>query len=170
MNFRSEIQKPANRQFATPSSQRNTLAEAAFHRMILLERRRTTRSRKSFLLLLLEMSKNGASKNISLNKNILTALSPITRETDVTGWYKADAVVGVMFTEITSQDLSSTTATIMNRVSKTLKNHLNPQQFAQVNLSFHLLPETQEPAFAPDPSYPAVQTDISPSHRAAPTL
>ena len=72
-----------------PVEERGVLNEGAFHRMISLERKRTERSRKPFLLMLLDMG-NGlqSDKNGKALDKILSALSLSTRETDVTGWYK----------------------------------------------------------------------------------
>ena len=83
------------------TGERGILNEETFHRLISLERRRTERSRKPFLLMLLDMGDHlpsGAAAKV-LSK-ILAGLSGSTRETDVAGWYKTDCVVGVMFTEI----------------------------------------------------------------------
>ncbi len=121
------------------------LGEEAFHRMISIERRRTTRSQKSFLLMLLDMGEHAGAKNnrASLRKIVCT-LSRMLRETDVTGWYKEDSVVGVLFTEIAFDDQGEIPATMMNRLSQTMKDHLTPQQFHQIVISFHLLPEAAE--------------------------
>ena len=72
-----------------PVEERGILNEGAFHRMISLERKRTERSRKPFLLMLLDMGNGLRSDNNkkALDK-ILSALSLSTRETDVTGWYQ----------------------------------------------------------------------------------
>ena len=88
-----------------PVEERGVLNEGAFHRMISLERKRTERSRKPFLLMLLDMG-NGlqSDKNGKALDKILSALSLSTRETDVTGWYKNNSVVGVMFTEFGADD------------------------------------------------------------------
>jgi len=124
---------------------RNTLGEEAFHRMISIERRRTSRSRKSFLLMLVDMGEHTTSRHSKLSlRKILSTLTLMLRETDVTGWYKEDSVVGVMFTEITLDDQRSIPATMMTRVSQTLKRHLTPQQFHQIGISFHLLPEPRD--------------------------
>src|SRR5260370_1084782 len=88
------------------SSQSNTVVdEESFHRMIALERKRTERSRKPFVLMLLDAGNFLPSdKNGRVLANLLSALSLSTRETDVTGWYKDQCIVGVMFTEIGSGD------------------------------------------------------------------
>lgn len=84
------------------------------------------------------------SKNNNVGRVILSALSPITRETDVTGWYREGVVLGVLFTEVAVEELTTITATIMSRISHSLRNHLTPRQFSDVNLSFQVLPENQQ--------------------------
>ena len=129
-----------------PVEERGVLDEGAFHRTISLEQKRTERSRKPFLLMLLDME-NGLQSNESgkARDKIIPALSLSTRETDVTGWYKNNAVVGVMFTEIGTDDRSTILSTIMTRVSENLRKSLSTQQFDQINISFRLFPEELEP-------------------------
>lgn len=146
MHSRFEVSHAGLSLFAAKPVDQATLSEVDFHRMILIEQRRAERSGKSFLLMLLEVSEHtfGRKNSLIVNQRILSALSPITRETDVIGWYSEGTVVGLLFTEINLEELSSITAVIMNRVSKKLKAHLSAQQFSQVSLSFHVLPEADE--------------------------
>jgi hypothetical protein len=131
--------------FSTGNSEaRPTLSEAAFHKMISLERRRTERSQKSFLLMLLDMDPTVSAKSQRILAKLLSALSESTRETDITGWYRGNSVVGVMFTEISAEDdQSRVRATLMARVSDTFRNHLTPSQFSQLRISFFHVPEEQ---------------------------
>lgn len=127
---------------APASGQHVTLSEEAFQRMISLERKRSERSRKPFLLMLVDMGGYVPSERTTkVLATILAALSVSTRETDVTGWYKHNRVVGVMFTEIGLEDRASVLGTMITRVSETLKSTLSFEQFNQVSLSFHLFPE-----------------------------
>ncbi len=162
MNFQTEFANASDGLFIRKAAHRNTFGEEAFHRMISIERRRTSRSRKSFVLMLLDMGEHTTSKSNSLSlQKILSTLSLTLRETDVTGWYKEDSVVGVMFTEITLDDRSSIPTTMMNRVSKTLGHHLTPQQFHQIEISFHLLPEARDHDLLSRNSYTAVYSGVS---------
>jgi exopolysaccharide biosynthesis polyprenyl glycosylphosphotransferase len=119
------------------------LDESSFRRAIALERRRTERSRKPVLLMLLD-----AGNCVPLDKNgkvlskILAALSLSTRDTDITGWYKAHSVVGVMFTEMSVDDPGTILGTMMTRVSETLRNNLSLEKFSQVSISLHVFPES----------------------------
>ena len=127
---------------APPAADRGILNEEAFHRLISLERRRTERSRKPFLLMLLDMGDHIPSEGtVKILGKMADALSLSTRETDVAGWYKSDCVVGVMFTEIGIEDRNSIVSTMIARLSATLRTDLSLEQFNQISVSFHLFPE-----------------------------
>jgi hypothetical protein len=140
---------PSGRMLGGRVASHGALEEMAFHRMMSLERRRTGRSRKSFLLMLLDIGdQTFARHNRHMHKKILAALAMILRETDVTGWYKEGSVIGVMFTEITFDDPASIPASLIARVTETLKQQLTPQQLHQIGVSYHLMPGTREPEYA----------------------
>jgi lipopolysaccharide/colanic/teichoic acid biosynthesis glycosyltransferase len=144
-----------------PVEERGILNEGAFHRMISLERKRTERSRKPFLLMLLDMGNGLRSENNNkaLDK-ILSALSLSTRETDVTGWYQNNSVVGVMFTEFGAEDRNTILSTMMTRVSETLRTNLSSQQFNLISISFHLFPEEWNHDIPQRPSNPTLYPDL----------
>jgi exopolysaccharide biosynthesis polyprenyl glycosylphosphotransferase len=122
--------------------ERDILNAESFRRMIALERKRSERSRKPFMLLLLDMGDRlPSAKNGRVLGKVLSVLSGATRDTDVTGWYANQCVVGVMFTEIATGESSSVPSTIIARVTETLRDNLAPEQFKQVGLSFHMFPE-----------------------------
>jgi lipopolysaccharide/colanic/teichoic acid biosynthesis glycosyltransferase len=138
------------------------LSEEAFHRMISLERKRTERSRKPFLLMLVDMGMPAPSdKDWKVLGKIQSALAVSTRETDVTGWYRTNAVVGVMFTEIGTEDRASILSTMMTRVSETLRDSLNLEQFSRISISFHLFPEGRDGENLQQPSNPMLYPDLS---------
>jgi hypothetical protein len=150
VSFQLEFDTAARGRLTPGMIERNSLGQQTFHRLISLEHRRVERSGKSFLLMLLDVSEQGLDRNdaLVLNRKIMFALSPITRETDIIGWYKENSVVGLVFTEIMVEDPSSVTA-IRNRISKVLKTHLSAQQFSDINISYRLLPEVHEDKFLP---------------------
>ena len=127
------------------SADRTILHEEMFHRMISLERKRTERSRKPFLLMLLDIGESiQVGRESKALSKILSALSITSRETDVIGWYKSNSIVGVMYTEITFEDRALILSTMMTRISESLRNHLNLEIFTRINLSFYLYPEGLE--------------------------
>jgi len=139
----------------------HVLNEESFQRMIALERKRSERSRKPFLLMLVDMGGYlHSERTTKILTSTLAALSISTRETDVTGWYKQDRVVGVMFTEIGLEDRALVLETMINRVSDTLKSTLSFEQFNQVSLSFHLFPEDWNHDDEQRPSNPRLYPDL----------
>jgi lipopolysaccharide/colanic/teichoic acid biosynthesis glycosyltransferase len=140
----------------------SVLDAEAFQRMISLERKRTERSRKPFVLMLLDMGgclpSNGNGKVLG---KVLSSLSLATRETDVTGWYENNSIVGVMFTEINIDDRGSILSTMMARVSETLRSNLSLEQFGQISISFHLFPEDWNHEPPKGPSNTRLYPDLS---------
>ena len=145
----------------TSNGSRQVLDDQSFHKMIALERKRSERSHKSFLLMLLDAGDQLPSQpNGEALGKILAALSLATRETDVTGWYQNNATVGVMFTEIASEDRHSIVGTLLTRISVALKSCLSLDLFNQVSISFHLFPEEFNRQMPQCPSDPTLYPDI----------
>jgi lipopolysaccharide/colanic/teichoic acid biosynthesis glycosyltransferase len=133
-----------------------------FRRMIALERKRSERSRKPFMLLLLDVGEQlAAEKSGKTLKTILSALAKSSRETDITGWYASERVIGVLFTEIGTEDSVSIPSTIIARVTGTLRLQLTSTQFGQLNLSFHVFPEDWDHEGEQRPSNPTLYPDLS---------
>jgi lipopolysaccharide/colanic/teichoic acid biosynthesis glycosyltransferase len=120
----------------------HVLPEEHFQRMVCLERKRAERSGKPFLLMLLDTGRVSAEgRNAKVLQSVFSALALSTRDTDITGWYKDNSVVGVMFTEIAVDLKKSILGTMLVRVSSALRDCLTLEQFSQINISFHLFPE-----------------------------
>ena len=141
---------------------REVLNEGTFKRMISIERKRTERSRKPFLLMLLDMGNGQSSeRNGKALTSIVSALMASTRATDVTGWYKNRATVGVMFTELVIDDKKSILSTMLTRVSTTLRDILPFEQFNQISISFHFFPDAWDQDISGRPSNPTLYPDLS---------
>ena len=147
---------------ASSSGDPDILNAESFRRMIALERKRSERSRKPFMLLLLDMGEQLSSeKNGETLGKILSALSLSSRETDFTGWYANDCVIGVLFTEIAIGDSSSIPSTIIARVTGTLRKNLTSEQFKELSISFHVFPEDWDHEGDQRPSNPTLYPDLS---------
>ena len=140
---------------------REILSQKAFHRVISIERMRTERSRKPFLLMLLDMGDQLPSETNGKHLNtLLTALASSTRQTDVLGWYEIDRIVGVLFIEICLEERQTIMSTMISRVSEILRNHLSVEQFNGVRFSFHVFPEDWDKD-SKKPSNPVFYPDLS---------
>ena len=138
------------------------LSEESFRKTICLERKRTERSRKPFVLMLVDTGDTLASeRNGKVLLQILHALAFATRETDVRGWYTRNLAVGVMFTEITLDDKKQILSTMLDRVNEALRHHLTFEQFSQIKLSFHLFPEDWDHQTPDGPSNRALYPDLA---------
>ena len=168
MTLRNSVHESARRSFVERSSaanERNVLGEEAFHRMISIERKRTERSRKPFLLMLLDCgSRNGTKKSGKALEEVVAALLASTRETDITGWYADGVVIGVMFTDLVFDDKSTILSTMLSRVSATLRDNLTFEQFNQISISFHFFPDDWDHESEGRPSNPALYPDLSRHH------
>ncbi len=114
--------------------------EETFQKTIASERRRTERSHKPLLLMLLDVGAEMSADTDVLGK-ILGVLSRSTRETDVVGWYKHGVVVGAMFTEMDPEGKKYILSTMLTRITAALQGGLSFEQFNQLNVSFHWFPE-----------------------------
>jgi len=102
----------------------------------------------------------------NLLSEVLSALSDSIRETDVSGWYKGSSVVGVMFTQLGSEDRPAIVSVMLARVSATLRTALGAEQFSRVSISFHQFPEDWDHEVSDRPSNPALYPDLLRSHQA----
>lgn len=142
-------------------SERDVLDEQIFHRMISLERKRTERSGKPFLLMLVDTGTTRLVQcDLRVVKDLVPALIRTTRETDVLGWYKTDSVFGVMFTEIAHEERSTILSTILARISATLRSQLTADQFSKISISFHLFPEEWDVTSSQRPTNPTLYPDL----------
>jgi len=111
------------------------IAKEEFHSAIMLERKRTERTRKPFLLMLVDMGGRSPFEKAEL------ALSGFTGEADVTGWYKNYSVLGAIFRDFEPDDRNTILGAMMTKVSDTLRQNLSEHQFSEMQISFHLFPE-----------------------------
>ncbi|MFY9644643.1 MAG: sugar transferase [Terriglobales bacterium] len=139
------------------------MSEEAFHQTIVRERKRSERSQRPFVLLLIdtgEYERGNAQDRLLLD--LLSALQGATRETDVTGWYKTNSVVGVMFTEIVlDHDNDPVLSTILSRIGAVVREQLDSDQYGRVKFSFHVFPDdwsSQDPGLRP--SNPTLYPDL----------
>jgi lipopolysaccharide/colanic/teichoic acid biosynthesis glycosyltransferase len=130
------------------------LDQELFTTMLRLERKRTERSQRRFVLMLLEASDlvKADEKQDAFDK-VIAALSHSIRETDIKGWYKDNAVIGVIFTEVGAAEGKSIASALLTKVTNALGTTLKIEQINEVKLSFHVFPEHS------NEHGPSVQTD-----------
>jgi lipopolysaccharide/colanic/teichoic acid biosynthesis glycosyltransferase len=73
--------------------------ERYFNNLLVVERKRSERSRNHFLLMLVDISKVSTNRQPSFLRKISNVLEISTRDIDIKGWYKNRKILGIIFTE-----------------------------------------------------------------------
>ena len=109
--------------------------------MLTLERRRAERSRKPFVLMLLDANlENGAAAGIL--KQAVDVVLVSKRETDLVGWYKENAILGVIFAEVNLEGELSIMEILRTKIETALVKHLGRERAAKIAISLHVFPES----------------------------
>ena len=146
---------------SAPQGLGDVLSEKMFKRKIAIERKRTERCKAPFLLMLFEADTHSGERRSGNNlNNVICALLPTTRETDVIGWYKDRTIVGVMFTGLPPCNKNTVLSTILNRVSSVLRSELTVEKVSQISISFHFFPDDWDDEKPDRPSNLALYPDL----------
>jgi lipopolysaccharide/colanic/teichoic acid biosynthesis glycosyltransferase len=123
-----------------PAPEEAALAESVFHSLLTHERRRAERSRKPFVLMLLDANlEDGTAAQIL--KNAVEVVLASKRETDLVGWYKQDLILGVIFTEVNVEGTVPVTEVLRGKIENALIKHLGREPASKIAISLHLFPE-----------------------------
>lgn len=116
--------------------------EKQFGEMLCLERKRAERSRKPFLLMLLDLQR--ALKNDRLGRlvdNVWMSICSASRDSDIRGWYLQEAVLGIIFVEIRPDGVVPVTDVIQAKVHSALSTYLKPEELELITISTYLQPD-----------------------------
>ena len=123
------------------SSRLGMLPEELFIRLLCLERKRTERSWRRFVLMLLDPGNLVKSAKSHAIASIQAAISQTTRDTDIKGWYKRNSIIGVIFTEIGGEDDKAIVHSLSSKLTDSLYESLTVSEMNEIKLSFHVCPE-----------------------------
>lgn len=116
-------------------------AKSSFDHMLFLERKRTERSKRAFLLMLLDIESLLTARGDSgLVKDLESALSSAIRETDIQGWHEQDKVIGIIFTELGAVD-EIIKEKIFLKIQDKLCQTLGSEAVQKIKVSYHIFPE-----------------------------
>jgi lipopolysaccharide/colanic/teichoic acid biosynthesis glycosyltransferase len=116
------------------------LSEEQFRRMLARERKRSERSRKHLVLMLIDGGLKNKKTDVLLEQ-IAVVLCASIRETDLAGWFEADSVFGIIFTELGECDVSAAVKIIETKVTAGLQNSFKATQLSSFQISFYAFPE-----------------------------
>ena len=110
-------------------------SEDYFLNILNLERKKTERSNKPFLLMLLDINRCEMTEKDNTVNKITQVLFSLTRETDIKGWYKHNSMIGVVFTEMDDIEM------LREKIYSNLSYELAAEQLNKIEISFHVFPE-----------------------------
>jgi lipopolysaccharide/colanic/teichoic acid biosynthesis glycosyltransferase len=138
-----------------PVTRDRILNEKTFDATLTFERRRAERSRKPFVLMLVDsqgVHRNGNSSVFI--ERVTAAVSSATRETDIIGWYQEGVTLAVIFTEINLEAKASIPEALRSKVVTALRDNLDQEIASHLLITVHVFPENC------DKDHPDRVTDI----------
>ena len=117
------------------------LNEDAFVSMLYLERRRSERTQKRFVLALLDVGRvlaDGQKRRVW--QQIAAGVSEVTRETDVIGWYVENSLIGIIGTELGEAQPQVIQDRFLEKLRAAFQQAFG-EKAAGISVSFHFFPE-----------------------------
>ncbi len=123
------------------SSGFGVLPQGLFLNLLCLERKRTERSGRRFVLMLLDAGSLLKAPKTTVLANLLSAITQASRDTDLKGWYRTGSVIGVIFTEIGAAEDKSIVHALSTKITESLYDKLSVREINEIRISFHVFPE-----------------------------
>jgi lipopolysaccharide/colanic/teichoic acid biosynthesis glycosyltransferase len=137
------------------------LTEELFRGILSRERKRSDRSRRPFGLLLVGLpTTNGPSSTGKQSDAALDALLTVTRDTDIVGWVKARALVGVIVPDLGEHDIAKACDEFRARYRRELAERSDSEVARGVSILVHTYPG----------SPPRAENGFDPLHVALPSM
>jgi len=125
------------------------LPEELFVGMLCLERKKAERSQKKLLLVLLDATDAfQGPRHREVRSGLVRAVDLARRETDITGWYQENRILGTLFTEIGDLDMSAV-ETVVSKVRDALRAGLSPEDVMRVHMSVHVFGSSDQDSDLP---------------------
>lgn len=137
------------------------LSEEQFRRMLCRERKRSERSRKRLLLMLIDdKGFTHRDGDASVLPQVGGVLCQCIRETDLAGWFDTNSVFGVIFTELGNTDIGTAVQVIESKARAGLRKIFRADQIVKFQISFYAFPESLEGDGQGRPLNPAMYHDL----------
>lgn len=116
-------------------------SEPEFHQFLYIEQKRSERSKKPFILMLLDVTRLvDRPKDDQVLQSIKHVLCESLRDTDMRGWYRADSLIGIIFTEIQVLN-ESVKKGLLKKISVLLGQFLASDDLKKIRIFLHVYPE-----------------------------
>ncbi len=120
----------------------------AFRYFLNIERKRSERSRRRFLLLLIDLKKHADADgwiDSGLASRLVAILAPCLRDTDFIGWYHEGRTIGAVLTQLTEPPETDIASVVSGRVRQALSSGRLPLDIAnRLQVRIYQLPPALE--------------------------
>jgi lipopolysaccharide/colanic/teichoic acid biosynthesis glycosyltransferase len=141
MPRRSSLRRD-NRSLRDSFTSNPLFSEDQFRIALSMERRRSERSKKPFLLMRATLSSSKSREGLrQVADRAIQLLSNSIRATDILGWHQDGKVLGVIFTELGSADKDTALSALKTRMAAVLRDHLEGSDSVDIRLSFVWFPD-----------------------------
>jgi lipopolysaccharide/colanic/teichoic acid biosynthesis glycosyltransferase len=145
-----------------PPGREEVLTETTFHALLRHERRRAERSRKPFVLMLLEMHASQAkSVGANFSERVKSAIAGATRETDLIGWYEEGRTLAVIFAELNVEENVPVAELLRSKIETALRDSVGAKAAARIVITTHMFPESWNPNKTERPADLKLYPDLS---------
>jgi len=138
--------------------------ESHFDRLFDLEIKRTKRSKKPFVFILINIT--GLKKSHTMLNKLQKAFSSGFRETDIRGWYKQESIIGIIFTELNSFG-PDTREAIFSKTLAVLNSQIDADELRRIYITFHEYPKDIENSVGSGRFYLEFDHDLTGMNRQA---
>lgn len=118
------------------------LNEDVFVSMLYLERRRAERTQNRFVLVLADV--NGLTPDPQkgcMVQKIAKGLCEAIRETDISGWYAENSLIGIIGTDLGGASSQLIRERFLEKLSGVFENAIGKDRASSIFVSFHFFPE-----------------------------
>jgi lipopolysaccharide/colanic/teichoic acid biosynthesis glycosyltransferase len=126
----------------SPSDEYEILSEKQFGELLCLERKRAERSRKPFVLMLIDLQKAlEHDRRGNLSRIVWSSVCSASRDSDIRGWHVQERTLGIIFVEIKPDGPIPVTEIIRAKVCAALSRDLKAEEFERISISLYLQPD-----------------------------
>jgi len=128
------------------------LPQDLFSQILRMEQRRTERSGRAFLLVLISGEDLLGGRGEDQQYRLTSAISSCIRETDILGWYKQTSTLGLIMTEI-GEFPSVAVESVVKKISVVLQKSLSAETYCRLTVVVRVFPvENTDRVFRVDPA------------------
>ena len=109
-----------------------------FIQLLRIERKRSERSKKKFVLLLIDITEFLKRRHSYKAKDIIAGFSRILRETDIRGWYDEGRVIGIILPEM---DDPNNVKKVIQKISNQFSHKFGSELSSQITFNYLISPE-----------------------------